>query len=150
MKDNIFDGFSDLANSNADIAQALTQDFTARWKDEFRPCPVIYVDYVNVWTSLKVTSPEVLGSWNEPLLCTPELEAVAGQLAEPLADYVTLTRKCNVNQVLNLFANLGYVELVFDFEKGSEAYQIADRDMPDHYREGIEEVIAANLALGNV
>jgi|SRR6478752_878854 len=142
-KDDILGAFGDVAANNADVAMMLSHAFAEKWGGEFRTAPVVYVDYVNVWNTVKSTHPEVLGTWDQPLVSSPALEAVVGQLAEPLADYVTLTRRCSITQAVNLFVSMGYLEMTFDPETGREAYHKTDKKMSDRVSSGIEDTIAA-------
>jgi hypothetical protein len=123
----MFDKFTDLSEANDDIQKSLSLDFVEKWSGKMLMTPVVFVDWAQMWATMRVEHPEVLGDWTTPLKAGDELKDILGELAEPLADFVRLSRHSSILQNLNLYTGLGYLELVFDVENGAEVYQLSEK-----------------------
>lgn len=123
----MFDKFTDLSDANDDIQKSLSLDFVDKWSGKMLMTPVVFVDWAQMWATMRVEHPEVLGDWTTPLKAGEEMRNILGELAEPLADFIRLSRHSSILQNLNLHTGLGYLELIFDIDTGTERYQLTDK-----------------------
>lgn len=127
--EDVFKKLTDLSHTNDDIQKSLSLDFVNKWSGKLMASPVVFIDWAQVWSTMRQEHPEVLGDWTTPIKATEELRAILGELAEPLADFVRLSRHSAILQHINLYTGLKYLEMIFDVDKGTEAYQLTTKAM---------------------
>ena len=136
----------DVLRAGADIQHSLRKEFVSTWAESTFVCPAIFIDWNVIWDMMYVEYPDALGTWNSPLEATPELEAILGGLAPAFAHFVTLSRKYAVSHQVNIYTQMGYLEMIFDSDTMSEAYRattVAKDQLPEDSFRGLEKIIEA-------
>lgn len=133
--------FEEISTSNEDIMNMLSNDFSDRWSERRVDTPVIFINFEQLWSRAKVDVPQLLGTWKDVTLEVEPLRQVIGDLAEPLVDFIGLSRRSSILQHINLFTNLGYLEMIFDIDNTRETYRVTDKTQNPELVEQFEELI---------
>lgn len=124
--EGLFEKFTELSDANVDIQKSLSLDFVNKWSGQSMNTPVVFIDWAQLWATMKTEHPELLGDWTTPLVASQGIKEILGELAEPLADFIRLSRHSAILQHVNLYTKLKYLELVFDLD-GTEKYMLTEK-----------------------
>lgn len=133
--------FEDVSSANQDIMNMLANDFSAKWDERRVDSPVIFINFEQMMQRAKIQVPDLLGTWKDVKIDVEPLRELVGDLAEPLVDFVALSRRSNILQYINLFVNFGYLEMIFDIDNGRETYRLTDKTANADLIERFEELI---------
>lgn len=131
----------DISSSNEDIMTMLSNDFSTKWAEARVDSPVIFINFEQLWSRAKVEVPELLGTWKDVKIDVEPLRELVGDLAEPLVDFIALSRKSSILQHINLFVNLGYIEMIFDIDNFRETYRLTGKTENPELVEQFKELI---------
>lgn len=133
--------YDEVSNTNQDIMNMLANDFSERWSERRIETPVIFVNFEQLWQRARVEVPDMIGTWKDVTIDVEPLRGVIGDLAEPLVDFIGLSRRSSILQHLNLFETLGYLEMIFDIDNGRETYRITDQTSNPSLLDQFKELI---------
>ncbi len=119
----IFDkDFNNEINSAAtDIATSYQTEFNQRWQDTPVTIQAPYVDFKGIYTLILTHYPDLLTPWYEKVNDPKDFEPILNDFAPVFADWVRVSRKAVIAQLLLTWSGIGYLELVLD-ENGKEKY----------------------------
>ncbi|MDT0551204.1 hypothetical protein, partial [Streptomyces lonegramiae] len=71
----------------------------------------MFINFEQLWDQARTEIPELIGTWKDVKIEREPVIALLGEVAEPLIEYIELSRRSSILQHLNLFQNLGYLEM---------------------------------------
>lgn len=119
--------FKQVSDTNRDIMNMLSNDFGNKWQDSVVRCAAVFINFEQLWDQARSEIPELIGTWKDVSIDPEPIAALLGEVAQPLVEYIELSRKSSILQHLNLFQNLGYLEMIFDIDNMRETYRLTDK-----------------------
>lgn len=121
------DDFKQVSDTNRDIMNMLSTDFGNKWQDTIVRTSAMFINFEQLWDQARTEIPELIGTWKDVKIEREPVIALLGEVAEPLIEYIELSRRSSILQHLNLFQNLGYLEMIFDIDNMRETYRLTDK-----------------------
>lgn len=121
------DDFKQVSDTNRDIMNMLSTDFGNKWQDTIVRTSAMFINFEQLWDQARTEIPELIGTWKDVKIEREPVIALLGEVAEPLIEYIELSRRSSILQHLNLFQNLGYLEMIFDIDNLRETYRLTGK-----------------------
>lgn len=126
------EGVEDLIDSLDDLAEAEVGSFVEKWSKVNLSSPATNWNFPRLLDDLRDHHQDIIGPEGIPMENSAELRETLGDLAEPLVDYVNMTRRMNIKRAIKTYVHLGYLEPAMT-EDGSVEYLITDKVDKDDF-----------------
>ena len=114
----------DLASAVGDTAFALSEEFSRKWGKVVFEVPGTVINFPDLHKTYSYLYPFLFPAFpDSPTV--ESLQPIVGMLAEPFVDYITLTNKIIVTNLIKLLTTIEAISPGLN-EQGEEIYVIAD------------------------
>ena len=110
----------------ASIAKSFGHEFKDRWAGVRAEVPVDWINFPVLQGAIETNNPGLITEWYEPVNSPEDFEEFLGELSEAFVHWILVSRKSVIQQYINLYNNLGYLETVltddgqFEYERAIE------------------------------